>query len=337
MKFFFLLLFFFLLFFAGKSQDLSFDIKNAPAPLFRCPIYDGATDPTVMWHKQRKEWWILYTQRRANQSLPPYVAQVYGCAIGIAASKDQGRSWYYVGTASLPQPDKGHNTFWAPHVFADNKGLYHMIVTYIPGVYVNWGGDCRLVHYTSKDMMNWKWKAEIPDTHECIDASVFQLADGTWKMWYKDTKSNTSTFVSKNLNKWIPSGSEISDNGHEGPVVFFWKNKYWMVTDECSLGYVGLHIYESTDATHWKRNNTILNKPGKREDDADQGRHCDVRVVGDKAYIFYFTHPGRSYNPKTGIEYEENTWQYHRASIQVAELELKDGTITCDRDKYFKQ
>jgi len=318
------------------SQEPAFDIRNAPAPLFRCPVYDGATDPTVMWHKERKEWWILYTQRRANQSLPPYVAQVYGCAIGIAASKDQGRSWYYVGTANLPQPDQGHNTFWAPHVF-QAKGQYHMIVTYIPGIYTNWGGDCRLVHYKSKNMMNWKMVGEIEGSHLSIDASVFQLKDGTWKMWYKSPDSKTCTALSKNLKTWKLTGNrEITDIGHEGPVVFNWKNKYWMIVDECSLGYVGLHCYESDDAATWKRNSIILNTPGKREDDQDQGRHCDVRVVGDRAYIIYFTHPGRVYDTN-GIEIEENTWQYHRASIQIAELELIDGEISCDRDKYYKK
>lgn len=319
----------------ANAQALTFDIENAPVPLFRCPVYDGATDPTVMYHKERKEWWILYTQRRANQSLPPYVSQVYGCAIGIAASKDNGKSWYYVGTANLPQPDQGHNTFWAPHIF-EAKGEYHMIVTYIPGIYTYWGGDCRLVHYKSKDMMNWKMAGEVKDTHLCIDASVFQLPDGTWKMWYKSPDSKTCTSLSKNLKSWEPTGKcEITDVGHEGPVIFQWKDKYWMIIDECSLGYVGLHCYESDDLSNWKRNSTILNNPGKREDDNDQGRHCDVKVVGERAFIFYFTHPGRVYDAK-GIEIEENTWQYHRASIQVAELELKDGKITCDRDKYFK-
>ena len=29
------------------AQDKPFDIEHAPAPLFRCPIYDGPTDPTL--------------------------------------------------------------------------------------------------------------------------------------------------------------------------------------------------------------------------------------------------------------------------------------------------
>lgn len=29
------------------AQQKPFDIEHAPAPLFRCPIYDGPTDPTL--------------------------------------------------------------------------------------------------------------------------------------------------------------------------------------------------------------------------------------------------------------------------------------------------
>lgn len=39
----------------------------ASAPLFRCPVFDGAADPTVIYNQNEKSWWMLYTQRRANQ------------------------------------------------------------------------------------------------------------------------------------------------------------------------------------------------------------------------------------------------------------------------------
>ena len=38
------------------AQDKPFDIEHAPAPLFRCPIYDGPTDPTLEWNAERQEW-----------------------------------------------------------------------------------------------------------------------------------------------------------------------------------------------------------------------------------------------------------------------------------------
>lgn len=211
-----------------------------------------------------------------------------------------------------------------------------MTVTFIPGIHPFWGGDCRLVFYKSKDLMNWKMVEEIEGSHGCIDASVFPMPDGSWKMWYKSPDSKTYTAVSKKLKNWKLTGEcEIDDVGHEGSIVFYWKDRYWNIIDECNLGYVGLHCYESSDATHWKRNNTILDKPGKRTDDGDQGRHCDVVVIGDRAFIFYFTHAGRKYDAR-GIEIEEPTWDYHRTAIQIAELEIVDGKIICNRDKYVK-
>jgi hypothetical protein len=52
-----------------------------------------------------------------------------------------------------------------------------------------------------------------------------------------------------------------------------------------------------------------------------------VVVSGDRAFLFYFTHPGRRLGtPKDGAE-------QRRSSIQVVELELKDGWLACDRDQ----
>lgn len=80
------------------AQEKPFDIEHAPAPLFRCPIYDGCTDPTLEWNEERREWWIFYTQRRANVPNLQDVACVYGSKVGIAATKDNGKKlvlcWY---------------------------------------------------------------------------------------------------------------------------------------------------------------------------------------------------------------------------------------------------
>ena len=72
------------------AQDKPFDIEHAPAPLFRCPIYDGPTDPTLEWNAERQEWWMFYTQRRANVPNLQEVACVYGSKVGIAATKNNG-------------------------------------------------------------------------------------------------------------------------------------------------------------------------------------------------------------------------------------------------------
>ena len=109
---------------------------KAPAPMFRDPITDGAADPVVFWNDVEKCWWMLYTQRRANQETGD-VAYCYGNPIGIAQSDDNGASWYYRGTLDL-KIDRGHNTFWAPEIVYD-KGVYHLFVAYIKGVRNQWG------------------------------------------------------------------------------------------------------------------------------------------------------------------------------------------------------
>lgn len=64
-----------------------------------------------------------------------------------------------------------------------------------------------LVFYKSKDLMNWDLVEEIEGTHGCIDASAFQMPDGTWKMWYKTPDSKTNTGVSKDLTTWKVTGN----------------------------------------------------------------------------------------------------------------------------------
>mmetsp|Transcript_54906 Transcript_54906/g.110338 ORF Transcript_54906/g.110338 Transcript_54906/m.110338 type:complete len:93 (+) Transcript_54906:165-443(+) len=34
----------------------NFDVSNAPAPLFRDPVFDGADDPSVIFDEKRKAW-----------------------------------------------------------------------------------------------------------------------------------------------------------------------------------------------------------------------------------------------------------------------------------------
>ena len=91
----------------------------------------------------------------------------------------------------------------------------------------------------------------------------------------------------------------------------------------------GLGVYKSQDCLKWTRQEkNLLEEPGQGPDDKVKGGHPDVVVCGDRAFLFYFTHSGRQ-KPNE----KKDTYQQRRSSIQVVELEYKDGRLTCDRDK----
>lgn len=222
------------------------EMRLAPAPLFRDPITDGAADPALVYNPFEKAWWMLYTQRRANVESAD-VAYCYGNEIGIAYSTDHGRSWRYRGTLNL-EFERGKNTFWAPELVL-NKGIYHLFVTYIQGVSNHWSGQAGIVHYTSTNLWDWKFEGPVvlPDK-DVIDATLCQLPDGNWRMWYKS--NNISRYAdSKELYTWTGNDQPaISDQAHEGPKAFRFKGSYWMITDQ----WAGMGVYRSSDFNQWK-------------------------------------------------------------------------------------
>jgi hypothetical protein len=306
----------------------------APAPLFRDPIHDGAADPVIIWNRQEKNWWLLYTQRRANVD-GPGVAWCHGGGIGVARSMDAGRTWRYLGILPGLEFERGRNTFWAPEVMW-NEGRYHMYCSYVPGVPQDWTGARRIVHYTSPDL--WKWTCHGPlqlSSERVIDACVERMPDGHWRMWYKDEahSSHTYTADSANLYAWTAGPAAITGKGHEGPNVFRWKGSYWLIMDH----WDGLGVFRSSDGANWSRQkNDILQKPGARTEDGVKGGHADVLVQGEDAWIFYFTHPQRI----AGAQYPAPAWgeepyALRRTSIQVAKLELDGEELICRRDEPF--
>lgn len=301
------------------------------SPLFRDPIHDGAADPTLIWNQQEQAWWILYTNRRANVSTSG-VAWMHGTDIGIASSPDNGKTWNYRGIVSGLEFETGRNTFWAPEVVY-HEGLYHLFASYVSGVPSDWSGERHILHYTSRDLREWsfQWRLEL-SSNRVIDACIHRLPNETWRMWYKDEANGSHTYFadSHDLYDWKVGGCAIDDCAHEGPNVFFWQDTFWMIIDSWN----GLGVYQSPDATAWKRQGLILDRPGTRPDDGDIGRHADVLINGSNAYIFYFTHPERRPSESYGFS-EEWPFSTKRSSLQVARLEWKNGLLTCDRDESF--
>jgi hypothetical protein len=304
----------------SKAQN-----KIAPKPLFDDPIYHGAADPVIIYNKKKKCWWMFYTNRRASIN-DSTVRWVHGTRIGIAESKD-GSVWKYKGTANINyRPDSGY-THWAPDVIEHN-GTYHMYLTYVPGTFTNWSHPRVIVHLTSKDLMNWNYQSTIKLINEqVIDASVYKVNDSLWRMWYNNEKDGKSIWYadSKDLYNWQDKGKAITARG-EGPKTFLWKGKYFMVID----AWKGMEIYSSDDLVTWKKQpNRILENAGKGIDDQAMGGHCDVIVNNERAFIYYFTHPGRRKDKPAA----KGSFDEKRSVIQVAELKYVKGEIICDRDE----
>ncbi|MBE2229880.1 MAG: family 43 glycosylhydrolase [Chitinophagaceae bacterium] len=305
-----------------------FSQKAAPKPLYDDPVYHGAADPVIVYNKAVKKWWMFYTSRRASIQ-DSTVAWVHGTRIGIAESKD-GRVWKYVDTANINyRPDSGY-THWAPDIIEAKDG-WHMYLTYVPGTFTDWNHPRTIVHLQSTDLVNWSTQSTLQLVNQkVIDASVYKVNDTLYRLWYNNEKDGKSIWYaeSPDLCNWTDKGKAIAARG-EGPKVFYWQNQYFMIVD----AWKGMEVYSSTDLLKWtKQKDRILEAPGKGKDDQAIGGHCEVIVNNGRAYVYYFTHPGRRKDkPAARGSYDDK-----RSVIQVAELEYKDGQIVCDRDKPVK-
>ena len=294
--------------------------------LYRDPVFDGATDPVLVFNYVEDTWWMLYTSRRA--SAPGRgVAWVHGTDIGVASLMDDGVSWLYRGTLEL-EAERGRNTFWAPEVVWAG-GLYHMYVSYIRGVPERWAGHPRhILHYTSRDMWRWAAHGRVDLSSDyVIDACVCERPDGGYRMWYKDEADGSATWVVESDDLWRWKGARravATAGGHEGPNVFRFGGAYWLVVD----AWRGLLVFRSPDQVNWVGTGTILAAaegcvPGEGVD-VGPGHHADVVVSGDRAFIIYFTHPWREVEAAS-------EWDRRRSVILAAELEAREGVLVCDR------
>ena len=166
----------------------------------------------------------------------------------------------------------------------------------------------------------------------CIDPTLCRRPDGEWWMWFKDQQHDSETRVvgSRDLRHWraVPAPG-VSKLYGEGPKVFKYRDHYWMIKDPNR----GLDVYRSENLQDWTYQGKIPDKPGWRNDDASVGKHCDVVVCGDRAYIIYLVEPGmRDVPPREGVQ----PLVGRRSALQAAEIEVKDGKLVCDRNKLFR-
>ncbi|MFQ9510193.1 MAG: glycosyl hydrolase [Lachnospiraceae bacterium] len=301
--------------------------QGIPAPLFRDPIYDGASDPVVIWNREEECFFMLYTQRRST-GVQVGVSSIHGSKIGVASSKD-GMKWLYRGTLPNLDIEPGHNTFWAPEIIYA-EGEYHMYVSYITGIPTDWNYERRILHYTAQNLWEWKFQGEIMlSSKRVIDACVYEIEPHVYKMWYKDESNDSHTYaaISKDLYHWAVLGPEVTDCSHEGANVFEFGGVKWLVTDFWN----GLGVYKSDDFIHWDRcSNNLLDTPGKREMDGTIGHHADIVVMGEEAYIFYFCHPYKTENMDDHAKEREAL-----TVLQAARLTTDGKNLFCNRDEEF--
>jgi hypothetical protein len=250
---------------------------------------------------------------------------VHQTRIGIAVSRDQGATWTYRGIANIPYGPAEY-THWAPDVVYA-AGRYHMFLTIVPGTFQNWNAPREIIRLTSVDLEAWKVEGKLElGSDRVIDPSLFQLPDGTWRLWYKDERDHSHIHYadSKDLNDWKPMGVAIADRACEGPKIFRWRQQDWMIVD----AWKGLAVYHSSDALHWvPQSEYLLQSAGHMATDRSLGHHADVVVSGDRAFIFYFTHL------KDADEVPSLPHSAQRTVLQVGELVLADGKLSVDRDK----
>jgi hypothetical protein len=217
----------------------------------------------------------------------------------MAESSDGGATWTYKGTADISYGKDRHPndyTYWAPEVIWAN-GAYHMFLSYVPGIFNDWNHPREIVHLTSTDGVKWQTIGPVDlKSDRVIDACVMQVPGGGWRMWYKDErgKRTLSYADSADLMKWEAKGNAVTNYNGEGPKVFHWKRRYWLIAD-CWAN--GQRVWSSEDCLNWKmQDKTLL------------GSHGDVVVSGDRAWWFYF---GRG----------------RRTAINVVELTVADGKL----------
>lgn len=314
---------------AQNSAQTNSQSSFAAKPLYVDPIYNGAADPTVIWDKAEQRWLMFYTNRRANVAGLDDVSWVHGTPIGIAESTDAGKNWVYRQDAKINYPPANQTpgiTYWAPDVIAVD-GVYHMYLTIVPGIFTNWEHPRTIAHFKSTNLLDWDYVATLKlSSNHVIDADVVALPSGGYRMFYNDEPDGKSIYYadSPDLFKWHDMGKAKVKTRGEGPVAFYWHDWWWLVVDE----WRGLSVYRSADLLNWSQQpKRLLAQPGRGRDDGVIGSHADVVVNNGRAYLFYFTHPGRT--PENSNLDNEST---RRSVIQVTELIYSDGAIDCDRD-----
>ena len=187
-----------LLFLPAACSRAGGNEKVAAKLLYRDPVFDGAADPSLVWNSSENKWFMFYTNRRANVTGLEGVSWVHDTRIGIADSSDGGCTWTYRDTCDI-RYRRGEYTHWAPEVIEYN-GLYHMYLTYVPGIFTNWKHPRWIIHLSSGNLCDWNFESRLElASDKCIDACIFRMPDETGRVRDRSCfsgKGSTRTLLS---------------------------------------------------------------------------------------------------------------------------------------------
>ena len=316
-----------------QKEENGIIFKLADKPLYLDPVFNGSTDPMVCYNRATDRWYMYYTSRHSNVPGLNGIESIHGSSIGIAASEDGGATWEYIGDCIIDYHPDEHPTYWAPEVI-EFRGVYHMYLSYVPGIFQDWNHPRDMIHLTSNDGINWTTRSVLNlASNRVIDACIFQIPDNTWRLWYNNEEDNKSIYYaeSPDLYTWTDKGKVQIETVGEGPNVFFWHNKYYMIVDE----WKGLSVFSSEDALNWSKqdNYLIAGIPAEQDDalinpeegarkvniiDGTKGNHADIEISNGRAYMFYFSHIPSLHNSRGTVVYVQELI-YH-----------EDGTLSCD-------
>lgn len=305
-------------------------------PIYYDPIYNGSRDPEIVFNPVEKEYWVYYTSSR------PVTGNFVGCPIGIAGSKDL-KNWRFVGYCYFNgiggKPDAPH-TYWAPGIIIEGDTA-HMFITYKQDTIGIWGGPSKLDHYVSSinDMQKgWKYFNTVTNEPQAIDATIFKI-ESIYHMWYRDCIGEPCGIYhakSSDLTNWKFLGKTNGDVNNleqtkiwyqEAPYVFQWKKYFWMLTDPGD----GIAVYRSKDADKWKFMGKILIDNDITTTDKSNGKHASVKIINNRAFIFYHTEPNAKKDVNTSFQGHKFT-----SYLNMGELKFDGGKLTCSRIKPFK-
>jgi hypothetical protein len=196
----------------------------------------------------------------------------------------------------------------------------------VPGTFSDWNAPRYIEHLTSGDLLHWALSDHLQlASDRTIDACVFRLPSGQWRLWYKNERDGSKIYFSDSpdLQTWAAKGIAVRTRG-EGPIVFQWHHHYWLINDS----WAGLGAFRSDDLSNWTRQpENLLAQPGTQPTDRAMGNHPDAVIDRTgRAWLFYFTQ-------QSGEDAKTNdpTWR-RRSALHVTELHDTNGILTVDRN-----